>query len=61
MRGLLPFLLATTSLFAADNYFPPPDRAVGWRSDEIEAWIESRPRAQLKADKLAAAADATAG
>jgi prophage regulatory protein len=22
------------------------DRAVGWRSDEVEAWIESRPRAE---------------
>lgn len=21
------------------------DRAVGWRSDEVQAWLESRPRA----------------
>jgi len=30
------------------------DRAVGWRSDEIEQWLASRPRAaEVRADRAA--------
>ena len=38
-RHLLLFALAATSLLAADEYFPPPDREGGWRApaDAAEA------------------------
>ncbi|MDA1315459.1 MAG: serine hydrolase [Acidobacteria bacterium] len=39
MRYLLPLLLTATAIFAADDYFPPPDRQGGWRApaDAAEA------------------------
>lgn len=51
------------------NKFPKririSDRATGWRSDEIEEWILSRPRADEagadSTDRLRAALEARAG
>ena len=46
--------LASSTLYAhiAQGRFPKPvkigARAVAWRSDEIQAWIDSRPVAELR-------------
>jgi CubicO group peptidase (beta-lactamase class C family) len=39
MRGLLAFVLVVSPAFAADDYFPPPDREGGWQApaDAAEA------------------------
>lgn len=39
-----------------DGLFPRrvrlSDRAIGWRSDEVEAWIEARPRGDESASDI---------
>ena len=51
--------LSTTGLYRLirDNEFPRPvrvsSRRVGWHQSEVEAWIESRPRAKGEAAKAA--------
>jgi predicted DNA-binding transcriptional regulator AlpA len=52
---------AASSLYALmeRNEFPlpvklvPGGRSVAWRSDEIQAWIESRPKAELRQEEVA--------
>lgn len=31
----------------------PGGRSVAWRSDEIQAWIDSRPKAELRQEEVA--------
>jgi len=60
----LPEVLLTTGLSRSTLYarvatgdFPPSiklgPRAVGWRSGDVEAWVESRPLARPKPDEAA--------
>ncbi len=55
----LPMVLKLTGLGKSNLYqkmqrgiFPRPvalgERAVAWRSDEIQKWIETRPRVELE-------------
>lgn len=59
--------LGRTSIYAlmGEGAFPRSyqlsARAVGWRSDEVAAWIDSRTRTPQPGPKTATASESTAG